>query len=104
MSSDDAFRVKLLQADGVTVLAVAGELDLAIVPQLDAALEQLLPDQPSFIDVAGVTFLASSAIGVIVRHATRLGTTGGSLRLRNPSEPIQYVLSVTGLTDLLEPS
>jgi anti-sigma B factor antagonist len=104
VSPDDSFRIKLLNAEGASVLAVAGELDLAIVPQLEAALEQLVPDRPAFIDVAGVTFLASSAIGAIVRHATRLGATGGSLQLRNPSEPIQYVLSVTGLTDLLERS
>ncbi|MGW0100292.1 STAS domain-containing protein, partial [Nocardia sp. NPDC003354] len=61
--------------DGVTVLTVTGEVDLATAPALDAAIEAILADRPAalVIDLTAVGFLASAGMATLVAAHQRAG-------------------------------
>ncbi|MFF2084364.1 STAS domain-containing protein [Nocardia sp. NPDC058176] len=63
--------------DGVTVLTVTGEVDLATAPALDAAIETILADKPAtlVIDLTAVGFLASAGMATLVAAHQRAGDT-----------------------------
>ena len=75
------------------VLEVAGELDLDTCTDLFAtALCAPEPGRPLVLDMAEVTFMDSTAIGVLVQV-----TYERSVRIINPSEQVRRILELTGL-------
>lgn len=64
-------------------MQVAGELDLATAPQLRDGLQRILEvgTQNVVIDMAGVTFLDSSTLGVLVVMWKAFRDSGGRLCL-----------------------
>ena len=56
---------------GATVVAVAGELDLHTVPELEQALAEAERSGRVIIDLTEVTFLDSTALGVLLRASSR---------------------------------
>ncbi|MFC6012097.1 STAS domain-containing protein [Nocardia lasii] len=63
--------------DGVTVLTVTGEVDLATAPALDATIEAILAEKPAalVIDLTAVGFLASAGMATLVAAHQRAGET-----------------------------
>ena len=78
-------------ADGVVV--AEGEFDLEAVPTLRS---RLADPAITTIDLAAVTFIDSSVIGLLV-EAHRHREASGGLRLRQPSEQVQRVLQLSGV-------
>ena len=93
--------------NGVMVLCLHGELDMATAPQANAALHAALDARPPalIVDVAGLSFIDSTGIGALVGVARRAESDGCSLTLRSPSRPVLKVLQLTGVERLvaLEP-
>lgn len=87
----------------VPLVRVAGDMDVATVPELDAAIQKRLADGylVLVLDLAGVTFLDSSGLGVLVSHHKTLRRQSGSLRIANASPRVLAVLSITGLDEVL---
>jgi anti-sigma B factor antagonist len=84
--------------DGVTVLAVGGEIDLVTAPSFEKAINEVLADNPRnlVIDLSAVTFLASAGLQLLVSTNERLAaSTGFAVVAEGPStsRPIE-------LTDL----
>ena len=87
-----------------TTLSLAGELDPATAPQIEARIAELAADpavSSVVIDLSGITFLDSSGLRVLVAGNEVLTNRTSELILRNPSRNIRRVLEVTGLTDLI---
>jgi anti-sigma B factor antagonist len=82
------------------VVTVAGQLDLAVKDELREVLTPL--SGTVTIDLAEVTFVDSSTIGVLVGVHTRLAKDGGTLRLRNPQDMPRLALETVGLQDWLD--
>ena len=77
------------------VLHVAGELDYDNSTQLFASVSSALdPSQPITIDMAEVTFMDSTAIGVLVQVSHQRTVT-----IVNPSESVRRILEITALTE-----
>jgi anti-sigma B factor antagonist len=53
------------------------------------------------VNLAGVNFIDSTGLGVLVGVWHRLGARRGSLALAAPSRQIQRILATTGLTKVL---
>jgi anti-sigma B factor antagonist len=85
---------------GQSVVSASGELDLASVEQLRDVLSPL--SGQVIIDLSMVTYLDSSAIGVLVGALNRLIRDGGTLRFRRPNDVPRRVLQLTGLGDLID--
>jgi anti-sigma B factor antagonist len=84
---------------GPLVIA-SGQLDLAVNDALRDVLAGL--DGTVTIDLSEVTFIDSSAIGVLVGAQTRLTDAGGGLRLRNPQDLPRRVLEIVGFGEWIE--
>jgi anti-sigma B factor antagonist len=82
-----------------------GELDLAVGPELQRDIVDLLPaDEPSAlaIDLSEVTFIDSTVIGIIAMAHKRAGRNGGGLAIVGASEQVGRVLHMTGLATVLD--
>jgi anti-sigma B factor antagonist len=72
------------ERDGIVVLSVGGEVDLASVPRLRDRLVRLTtehPGRPAIVDLDGVTFVDSAGLGVLVGGQRRARAHGGELHL-----------------------
>jgi anti-sigma B factor antagonist len=86
-------------ADGVGIVLVSGEVDIYTAPRfkecmlalLDAGADRLL------IDLTGVTFIDSTALGVLIGAVRRVHTAGGAMALVVTNRAVERVLSITGL-------
>ena len=83
-------------------MCARGELDVATVPALAEALEQLIRESAGVVvvDLCDVDFLDSTGINVLVRARALLGRGDRELLLACPSGPARRVLELTGVADL----
>jgi anti-sigma B factor antagonist len=89
--------------DSTLVLAVEGELDLASAPTLKWELAEALAGGPRrvILDLSGVTFIDSTALGVLV--TARRGLASGSrLVLCGARADVLAVFELTGLDATFE--
>lgn len=89
-------------ADGLTVW-LSGELDhhaaRTLRDQIDAAIERSAT-KTMRLDFAGVTFMDSSGIGLIMGRYRLMQGRGGTLTVVGASERLQRVMKLAGLNKL----
>ena len=87
---------------GVLVLRVVGEVDLATVGRLREQLHHYIPGEHRgmVLDCTGVSFLAACGIGLLVEKAEQARAGGMTLRLVVRSRVVQRAIEAT-LADLL---
>jgi anti-sigma B factor antagonist len=93
-------RVTVEDADGLAVVMPAGELDAFTAPELRSELHRLLEDAYTrrlVVDLTAVTFLDSSALGVLVGALRRLRERGGELHLVQPRPTARRIFELTAL-------
>jgi anti-sigma B factor antagonist len=75
--------VDQLNVDGLTVLVLAGELDLSVVPALrrDLMGSAMASGADIVMDLRQVTFMDCSSIGALVMLNNHVRAAGGSLQL-----------------------
>jgi anti-sigma B factor antagonist len=84
------------------ILAVEGELDLSTSPRLRDALTELLDASAHVaIDLRAVSFMDSTALGVVVAAMKRAREHGGELALIGPTGSPRKVLSITALDQIM---
>jgi len=93
--------IEILQEGDTSVVVVGGEIDMATVAELEAALSGV--DGDVVVDHAAVTFLDSSGIGMLVRASQRSTAAGHVLRTRAERDNVWRTLQVTNLTDVFHP-
>lgn len=96
----DTFSVSCERPGGsMGVIVLAGEVDIYTAPQFklcmlelfDAGVDKLV------VDLTDVTFIDSTALGVLIGGVRRLSGVGGAMTLVVTSRPVERVLSITGL-------
>jgi anti-anti-sigma factor len=97
MGSDDGLTLRLESNGHGRVVHVAGEIDLATAPELQACLQAL--DGVVVVDLPEVAFLDSSGIAVLVAARKRLSASGGDLTLHNANDMVSRTLEAVGLPD-----
>ncbi len=97
------FRVELRKENGVPLLSVRGELDLASSPALEEQFEQALAEAPSLliIDLRELEFMDSTGLSVLIRAHQRTQEAGHRLAIVNGSRQVRRLLSLTGVADRL---
>jgi anti-anti-sigma factor len=89
--------------DGVQLVSVRGELDLASAPALAERLSAAVESVPVEVDLAGVGFIDARGLRVLVAaHAQGNGAGGPGLRLVRASEPTRRLFELVGLARLLD--
>ena len=99
-SVTEPLTLQLAYLDGTSVLVASGEIDIATAPVLQESLAAL--DGRVAVDLAGVVFLDSTGISVLVREQKRISAEGGRLVLRNPTDRIRHTLEIVALDDWIE--
>ena len=88
-----------VQGDGGRV-AFTGRLDAAQSPRAQAFLDALA--DPGEIDLAGLEYISSAGLGVLLRTHKRLMASGGRLRLVNVSHHIFDIFRDSGFDQLFD--
>ena len=83
--------------DGAVVLSLRGELDLYNAEEVRAELMRAIAGGPSriVVDLSGVEFVDSTALGVLIEARAKLGP--GVLLLAAPQLETRRTLEVSGL-------
>lgn len=102
MPPKDPITTSVSHDDGVAVLAVSGEIDLATIPAFEAAIAEALNQRPTalIVDLSAVDFLASAGLQALVAtHENVSGEAGFAVVADGPatSRPIE----LTGLAQIL---
>jgi anti-sigma B factor antagonist len=92
-----------VDADGLIMAALDGELDVDSADTVrDNLAEAAGRPECRFlqVDVSGLTFIDSYALGALVSARNSALGAGATLTLTNPSPPVRKAIDVTGLSDV----
>jgi anti-anti-sigma factor len=99
----DDFTVELRRSDDALLVVPAGELDIATVRKLEAALvEHVEPGQRVAIDLRGLEFIDTAGLRLVLEQHERLKAGGGRLVLVRGSESVQRLFEIAGLAEVLD--
>ena len=100
MEERPQFRVELVRTEQDTaVIALEGEVDIYSAPQFKEALLAGIKDGATtiIVDLGRVTFIDSTALGVLVSGAKRVRPKNGRLDIVCTDENITRIFEITGL-------
>ena len=100
----DGFTFEADRTTDTVVVRLAGELDMQAGFQLEPELERLTRDPSTralVVDMGGVEFMESTALGLLLALRERLQADEIRLLVANPSVPVRRLLSLTGAGDVL---
>jgi anti-anti-sigma factor len=99
----DSLRFSVAHEPGYAVVSVAGEIDAGTEQQFRDALTSVLARGTLrvVVDLAGVVFMASAGIGVLMGVHRLLADEGGMLVLASPHGKVAQVLSMTGVGTMI---
>jgi anti-sigma B factor antagonist len=102
-SEPDFSVLRLSHFGSETVIALAGELDLASAPALQDCLSEATAGgaETIGIDLGRLTYIDSAGLGVLVSAHKRLESMGGSLVIRQPNDRVMRIFTVSGLSNYL---
>jgi anti-sigma B factor antagonist len=89
--------------DGGHTLKLAGELDLATAPRLDAAIAQACDGGATrvVLDLTNLRFLDSAGLRAILYARSNCIERGCGFLLTRPQPPVERLFALTGLTQTL---
>ncbi len=87
------------QADGKTIVAVGGEIDVYTAPKLRDKITELVAAgaYDLVVDMEQVEFLDSTGLGVLVGGLKKVRAHSGSLQLVCNQERLLKIFRITGL-------
>lgn len=98
----ETFGISGETGNGRSVVSVTGELDVATAPDLRARLDEAIDAGSTVViaDLLGVTFLDSTALGVLIGALKKCQAAGGDLRIVIAEPRLLKIFEITGLTEL----
>jgi anti-anti-sigma factor len=98
-----AFNISVQARYGAVVLNIDGEFDMSEVETFRSCVDEIITscDTAVVVDLAGVTFIDSSAIEALLNARRCLAGEGRELRLQRVSAPVARIFELAGLTNLL---
>nr|WP_310965083.1 STAS domain-containing protein [Nocardioides marmorisolisilvae] len=87
------------EASGRTIVSVAGEIDVYTAPRLRERISELVADghYHLIVDMAGVDFLDSTGLGVLVGGLKKVRAHDGSMELICNQDRLLKIFRITGL-------
>ena len=104
LETTEVFRVDVDQEPSVSVVTVAGDVDLHSAPLLRARLAALTDAYVGHVvlDLSDATFLDSMALGVILAANKRMAATGGRLDLVVSTRDVRRIFEITMLDEVFD--
>lgn len=99
----ERFSIRTIDDGPRSLIAAAGELDLAVADRLWAALEpQITAGRTVVFDCSGVGFLDSTGLRTLIKAAHKADEVGGRFRLTEPTAAVRRVLDLAGAADVFD--
>jgi anti-sigma B factor antagonist len=95
------FAVDVQRRDDVAIVQPRGELDLATVETLSAALDAVENPDRLVLDLRGLSFMDSTGLHLLVTLHERAQRDGFQLTLVAPAAPMDRAIRVSGLDNTL---
>jgi anti-anti-sigma factor len=94
-----------LRLDGVSIIRPHGRLDLLSAPAVKQQIAELITDGYIYllIDLASVTFMDSSGLGMMLGSLKAARLAGGDLKIACATEQARVILELTTLNRILVP-
>ncbi|MEN6343023.1 MAG: STAS domain-containing protein [Methanospirillum sp.] len=94
---------ELSTTEGVAVLSVSGRVDTATAPALEKALDGVIAGgaRRVLIDLAGVPYISSGGLRVLLMTAKRLRQEGDRYALCSLASEVEKVMRLTGFSSIL---
>ena len=101
---EEQFEVSKESGNGYVLVSVVGEVDVATAPEFRDRLREAIGEGPGIVavDLTGVTFIDSTALGVLIEAKELCDAEGGTMRIAVSEPRILKVFEITGLTELFE--
>lgn len=95
--------LKVTEVEGATLLKLDGRLDTVGATRIETQFNAsaVAPGRPALVDLAGVSFLASLGIRMLVTAARSLAGRGHKLVLFGANPSVAEVIEISGLSRLL---
>ena len=90
-------RVEIDRNAAVVVITAGGELDAYAAPDLSDAFAHVAGEEHVVVDLQAVSFLDSTALGVVVRAMREVDERAGSSRIVLPAGPARRIFEITTL-------
>jgi anti-sigma B factor antagonist len=86
---------------GKAILRAEGSIDLATFKPFETAFRDFDAQGVRYVvvDMAGLTYMASSGFGLLIKAKTEYAKSGGDVVLVRPQTAIVNILTVLGLVD-----
>jgi len=88
--------------DGVSIIALEGEIDLACSPELRAILHMHAEakDATLVLDFAAVSYVDSSGLATLVEYVRKAQAFGGRLALAEVNTRVRTILDLVRLSEI----
>lgn len=96
--------IKIREQDEVVVMSLSGSADMSEISRLNRQLEGLFVEgrKQVVLELLGLEFASSMALGAMIRTYTRCRERGGRLVLVGPQDALRQVLRTTRLDELFQ--
>jgi anti-sigma B factor antagonist len=94
-------RVTIEQTAGVATIVARGELDAYDAPELSGAFSELAQGARVVVDLGAVSFMDSTALGVVVRSVREIEERGDNSRVVLPRGTARRIFEITTLDRVL---
>lgn len=91
--------------DDTLIVSLSGEIDHHIVPKLRSDIDDeigLCSTRDLIFDFAGVEFMDSSGIGMVLGRYKKVHAAGGRVTIRNAGRLVKQILDMSGVFTLME--
>jgi anti-sigma B factor antagonist len=94
---------RTLLGEGLGIVELSGEVDLYTAPRFKDDLVGIINEgaRNVIVDLAKVSFIDSTALGVIISGVKRLHEVDGRLFIVAATRPVAKILAITGLDKVL---
>lgn len=94
--------IAMNHAADTLLVALTGRLDTTTAPQLEKGLKENLDGITALtFDFAGVEYISSAGLRVLLTAQKHMNTVGGTMKLVHVNETVMEVFEITGFADIL---
>ena len=91
---------KTIDGNNIT-FTITGRVDTLTAPELGGTLEKLAGSEVVTLDLAGVPYMSSAGLRVLLAAQKKAMKSGGSLTLIKVTDAVKEVLNLTGFSAIL---
>lgn len=102
LSDHTRLRTAVTEDAGVSIIKLAGEVDVYTAPDFKDAINKVITDGAKYlvIDLAEVSYMDSSGFGALLSATKRVKPEGGTVNLVYCNEAVERMLRITRLDSI----